>query len=66
MYITAPEFNELTAENFTARVKQANLTTKSNTAGVANETDFHDKLKKIKQIKENMQGLIMNGKNCKI
>ena len=31
-YITTPEFNKLTAENFTARLKQANLTTKSDNA----------------------------------
>ena len=29
-YITTPEFNKLTAENFTARLKQANLVTKTN------------------------------------
>ena len=34
-YITTPEFNKLTAENFTARLKQANLLTK---------TDFDKKL----------------------
>ena len=34
-YITTPEFNKLTAENFTARLKQANLVTK---------TDFDKKL----------------------
>ena len=34
-YITTPEFNRLTAENFAARLKQANLITK---------TDFDDKL----------------------
>ena len=34
-YITTPEFNKLTAENFTARLKQANLVTK---------TDFDNKL----------------------
>ena len=28
-YVTTPEFNKLTAENFTARLKQANLVTKS-------------------------------------
>ena len=35
-YITTPEFNKLTAENFAARLKQADLVTK---------TDFDDKLK---------------------
>ena len=34
-YITSPEFNELTSENFTARLKQANWETK---------TDFDNKL----------------------
>ena len=34
-YITSPEFNELTAENFTAKLKQANWKTK---------TDFDNKL----------------------
>ena len=33
-YITTPEFNELTAENLTARIKHANLATKDNTTGV--------------------------------
>ena len=28
-FITTPEFNKLTVENFTARLKQANLMTKS-------------------------------------
>ena len=28
-YITTPEFNKLTAENFTVRLKQANLETKT-------------------------------------
>ena len=39
-YITTPEFNWLTAENFAARLKQANLVTK---------TDFDDKLKSLNQ-----------------
>ena len=39
-YITTPEFNRLTAENFAARLKQANLVTK---------TDFDDKLKSLNQ-----------------
>ena len=29
-YITTPEFNKLTAENFVARLTQANLVTKTN------------------------------------
>ena len=39
-YITISEFNNLTAENFAARLKQANLVTK---------TDFDDKLKSLDQ-----------------
>ena len=37
-YITTPEFNKVTAENFTARLTKANLVTK---------TDFDDKLKNL-------------------
>ena len=39
-YITTPKLNKLTAENFAARLKQANLVTK---------TDFDDKLKSFNQ-----------------
>ena len=39
-YITNQEFNKLTAQNFAARLKQANLLTK---------TDFDDKLKSLNQ-----------------
>ena len=38
--IMTTEFNKLTAENFAARLKQANLVTK---------TDFKDKLKNLNQ-----------------
>ena len=37
-YVTTPEFNKLRAENFTARLKEANLVTKS---------DFDEKLRII-------------------
>ena len=40
LHITIPEFNKLTAENFAARSKQANLITK---------TDCDDKLKRQNQ-----------------
>ena len=44
-YITTPEFNELTAENFAARLAQANLVTK---------TDFVNKLRSLnKKINSN-------------
>ena len=39
-YITIPEFNKLLAEGFDARLKQADLVTK---------TDFDDKLKSLNQ-----------------
>ena len=43
--ITTLEFNKVTAENFEARLPQANLVTK---------TDFHDKLKNLnKKINSN-------------
>ena len=46
-YITISEFHKLTAENFTARLKRANLTTKDDIADFVKLTDF-DKLKKLK------------------
>ena len=46
-YIMNREFNKLTAENFTARLKQANLATKGDIADFVKKTDFDDKLKKI-------------------
>ena len=39
-YITTPEFNKLTAENFTGRLAQANLATKSDIVNFLNRTDF--------------------------
>ena len=43
--ITTPEFNKLTAENFAARLGQANLASKNDIANFVNKTDFDDKLK---------------------
>ena len=43
-YITAPEFNKLTVENFAARLKQANLSSKSDIANWVSKTDFNSKL----------------------
>ena len=40
IYITTPEFNKLTAKHSCAKLKQANLVTK---------TDFDDKLKNLNQ-----------------
>ena len=44
IYITTPEFNKLTSENFVATLKQANLAGKSDIANFVNKTDFHNKL----------------------
>ena len=42
-YITAPEFNKLTAQHFVARSTQANLSSKNNIANFVKKTDFDDK-----------------------
>ena len=44
-YITTPEFNKLTVENFAARLAQANLATKSDSANFVDKTDFDEKFK---------------------
>ena len=46
-YITTPEFNKLIAENFTSRLKQANLATKGNVARFIKKENFNDELKKL-------------------
>ena len=57
-YITTSKFNTLTAEDFAARLKQANLITR---------TDFDDKPKslnkKINSVKQNIYLLKMSWKN---
>ena len=56
--ITTQEFNKLTAENFTARLKQANIVAKVDIADFIEKADFDDKLryflKQLIQIKQNM------------
>ena len=44
-YITTPEFNRLTSENFAASLAQANLASKNDIANVVKKTDFDDKMK---------------------
>ena len=44
-YITTQEFNKLTSENFTARMKQASLASKNDIANFVKKTDFDIKLK---------------------
>ena len=46
-YITTQEFNNLISENWTARLAQANLASKSNIANFVKKTDFADKLKNL-------------------
>ena len=53
-YITTPEFDKLTVENFAARSKQANLASKRDIANFVNKTDFDNKLKNlIKKVTSN-------------
>ena len=47
-YITTLEFKKLTAENFTARLKQENLATKGNISDFVKTKNFDDKLKRVK------------------
>ena len=47
-YITTQEFNKSTSENFAARLKQANISTKADMDDFVEKTDFNDKLKKLK------------------
>ena len=39
-YITTPEFNKFTSENFAARIKQSNVASKSYIANLVNKTGF--------------------------
>ena len=66
--ITTPEFDNLTAETFAARLALANLASKSHIANYVKETDFNDQLKylNIKKLlprKHSMYLLKMNLKN---
>ena len=46
-YITTQEFSKLTADNFDAGLKQANLTAKADAADFVEKTDLDNKLKKM-------------------
>ena len=46
-YITTQKFNKLTADNFTARLAQANPASKNDIADFVKKTDFDEELKKI-------------------
>ena len=69
-YITTPEFNMLTAENISARLKQPNLATKCDIADFVKKEDFDDKLnnlnKKVTSNKTKHVVLEDELKNCKI
>ena len=43
-HFTTPEVNKLISESFVARLKQANLASKSDIANFINKTDFDNKL----------------------
>ena len=47
-YITTPEINKLTAQNFTRRLKQGNLSIRTDFVNFLKNTDFNDKLNKNK------------------
>ena len=53
-YITTREFNKLTAENFTARLKKASLASKSDIANFVKKTDFDNKLKNVRSNKNEL------------
>ena len=46
-YITIPEFNQLIAEHFAARLAEANLASKSDIANFVKTTYFDDELKNL-------------------
>ena len=61
-YITTPEFNKLTAENFAARLKQINLATKSDIDNFVKKTDFGNKLRDVTSNKNELNELSKNVK----
>ena len=56
-YIATPEFNKLTAENFAARLKQANLACKSDIANFEYKTDFDNQIKNVTSRKNELNEL---------
>ena len=47
----------LTSENFTARLKQANLASESDIANLVKKTDFHNKFKNVTSSKNELNKL---------
>ena len=56
-YITAPEFNKLTSENFDVRLKQADLASKSDVANFVNRRDLDNQVKNVTSIKYELNEL---------
>ena len=56
-YITAQKRNNLTSENVTTRLKQANLESKSDIANFVKKTDFDYKLKNVTSNKNKLNEL---------
>ena len=52
-YVTTQEFNNLTSGDFSAKIAQENLASKSDIANFVKKTDFEGKLKNAFQIKMN-------------
>ena len=46
-YITNPEFNKLTVEDFAARLAETNLASKNDIANFVKKTNFDNKLKNL-------------------
>ena len=61
-YIITQEFNRLTSENFTVRLKQANLASKSDIANFIKKADFNIKLKDVTSSKNESNELLKNVK----
>ena len=62
--MTTPEFNKLTAENFTARLARVSLASKSNITNFVKKTDFDDKLNNLnKNFTTNKQNMCLLKKN---
>ena len=52
-FISTQEFNKLTAESFTARLAQANLSSKKIFTNFVKKTDTNDKLKDLNKNESN-------------
>ena len=55
--MTTQQFNKLTSENFTARLKQANLASKNDIANFVKKTHFDEKLKTVTSNKNKLNEL---------